>query len=124
MSATFRSRAPRRDGVRPNCPHARGTGLKSTLAAPAALTLATLVTVTAAPEVPLGPMTIALTAKGKIANAEQAMQFLRPVVEGHQRSVFAMTEPDGAGSATRKCSFTGCSACAAKPEPRSGPAGR
>ena len=29
------------------------------------------VTVTAAPEVPLGPMTIALTAKGKIANAEQ-----------------------------------------------------
>ena len=29
------------------------------------------VTVTAAPEVPLGPMTIALTAKGKIANADQ-----------------------------------------------------
>ena len=29
------------------------------------------VTVTAAPEVPLGPMTIALTAKGKIADAEQ-----------------------------------------------------
>ena len=29
------------------------------------------VTVTAAPEVPLGPMTIALTAKGKIANVEQ-----------------------------------------------------
>jgi len=34
----------------------------------------------------------------KIANEEQAERFLRPVVEGHQRSVFAMTEPDGAGS--------------------------
>ncbi|HET7691060.1 MAG TPA: acyl-CoA dehydrogenase family protein [Nocardioidaceae bacterium] len=34
----------------------------------------------------------------KIASAEQAERFLKPVVEGHQRSVFAMTEPDGAGS--------------------------
>jgi acyl-CoA dehydrogenase len=34
----------------------------------------------------------------KIANPEQAEEFLRPVIEGHQRSVFAMTEPDGAGS--------------------------
>jgi acyl-CoA dehydrogenase len=35
---------------------------------------------------------------GRIASPEQAEQFLRPVIEGHQRSVFAMTEPDGAGS--------------------------
>ncbi|MCZ4590208.1 acyl-CoA dehydrogenase family protein [Rhodococcus opacus] len=34
----------------------------------------------------------------KIATEEQAETFLRPVIEGHQRSVFAMTEPDGAGS--------------------------
>ncbi len=34
----------------------------------------------------------------KIANDAQAEEFLRPVIEGHQRSVFAMTEPDGAGS--------------------------
>lgn len=35
---------------------------------------------------------------GKIARPDQAEEFLRPVIEGHQRSVFAMTEPDGAGS--------------------------
>ena len=34
----------------------------------------------------------------KIANDEQAEEFLVPVIEGRQRSVFAMTEPDGAGS--------------------------
>jgi acyl-CoA dehydrogenase len=34
----------------------------------------------------------------KIATPAQAEEFLRPVVEGHQRSVFAMTEPEGAGS--------------------------
>lgn len=34
----------------------------------------------------------------KIAREDQAQEFLRPVIEGHQRSVFAMTEPDGAGS--------------------------
>jgi acyl-CoA dehydrogenase len=34
----------------------------------------------------------------KIANETQAAEFLRPVIEGRQRSVFAMTEPDGAGS--------------------------
>lgn len=34
----------------------------------------------------------------KIANDEQADAFLRPVIDGHHRSVFAMTEPDGAGS--------------------------
>ena len=34
----------------------------------------------------------------RVANAEQSEQFLRPVIEGHQRSVFAMTEPEGAGS--------------------------
>lgn len=34
----------------------------------------------------------------RIATPEQAETFLRPVIEGHQRSVFAMTEPDGAGS--------------------------
>ncbi|MET7770840.1 acyl-CoA dehydrogenase family protein [Nocardia sp. NPDC005366] len=34
----------------------------------------------------------------RIANDAQAQEFLRPVIDGHQRSVFAMTEPDGAGS--------------------------
>jgi acyl-CoA dehydrogenase len=34
----------------------------------------------------------------RIATDEQAEEFLRPVIEGHQRSVFAMTEPGGAGS--------------------------
>jgi len=43
---------------------------------------------------------------GKIADPEQAEEFLRPVVEGHQRSVFAMTEPDGAGSDPRQLATT------------------
>jgi acyl-CoA dehydrogenase len=34
----------------------------------------------------------------KVANETQREQFLRPVIEGHRRSVFAMTEPGGAGS--------------------------
>ncbi|MBU3750484.1 MAG: acyl-CoA dehydrogenase, partial [Mycobacterium sp.] len=34
----------------------------------------------------------------KIANATQAEEFLVPVIDGRQRSVFAMTEPGGAGS--------------------------
>ncbi|MFC8047557.1 acyl-CoA dehydrogenase family protein [Nocardia sp. NPDC057353] len=34
----------------------------------------------------------------KIANSEQVERYLAPVIAGHQRSVFAMTEPDGAGS--------------------------
>ena len=34
----------------------------------------------------------------KIADPAQTEEFLVPVVEGRQRSVFAMTEPDGAGS--------------------------
>ncbi|WP_448581881.1 acyl-CoA dehydrogenase family protein [Thermaurantiacus sp.] len=34
----------------------------------------------------------------KIARPDQAERFLRPMVLGQQRSVFAMTEPDGAGS--------------------------
>ncbi|APA95282.1 acyl-CoA dehydrogenase family protein [Nocardia seriolae] len=34
----------------------------------------------------------------KIANPEQTQRFLQPVIDGHQRSVFAMTEPNGAGS--------------------------
>jgi acyl-CoA dehydrogenase len=34
----------------------------------------------------------------KVANERQANQFLVPVIEGRQRSVFAMTEPGGAGS--------------------------
>ncbi|MGQ5700697.1 acyl-CoA dehydrogenase family protein [Sandaracinobacteroides sp. A072] len=34
----------------------------------------------------------------KITNDAQAERFLRPCIEGHRRSVFAMTEPDGAGS--------------------------
>jgi len=35
---------------------------------------------------------------GKVANEAQIEQFLLPVIKGHQRSVFAMTEPGGAGS--------------------------
>ena len=35
---------------------------------------------------------------GKIANDKQVEKFLMPVIEGRQRSVFAMTEPGGAGS--------------------------
>lgn len=35
---------------------------------------------------------------GKIANDEQIEKFLIPVIDGRQRSVFAMTEPGGAGS--------------------------
>ena len=34
----------------------------------------------------------------KIANDEQVEKFLLPVIDGRQRSVFAMTEPGGAGS--------------------------
>ncbi|MFB7721080.1 acyl-CoA dehydrogenase family protein [Nocardia sp. NPDC056100] len=34
----------------------------------------------------------------KVANQEQTERFLQPVIDGQQRSVFAMTEPDGAGS--------------------------
>jgi len=34
----------------------------------------------------------------KIANDEQVEKFLQPVIDGRQRSVFAMTEPGGAGS--------------------------
>jgi acyl-CoA dehydrogenase len=34
----------------------------------------------------------------RIANPEQTEQFLVPVIDGRQRSVFAMTEPEGAGS--------------------------
>ncbi|WP_327148702.1 acyl-CoA dehydrogenase family protein [Nocardia sp. NBC_01329] len=34
----------------------------------------------------------------KIADPEQTERCLQPVIDGHQRSVFAMTEPDGAGS--------------------------
>ena len=35
---------------------------------------------------------------GKVASAEQIEQYLVPVIDGRQRSVFAMTEPGGAGS--------------------------
>ncbi|MBF6236222.1 (R)-benzylsuccinyl-CoA dehydrogenase [Nocardia otitidiscaviarum] len=34
----------------------------------------------------------------KVADPEQTERYLRPVIDGHQRSVFAMTEPGGAGS--------------------------
>ena len=34
----------------------------------------------------------------RIASDAQAAEFLAPLIEGHRRSVFAMTEPDGAGS--------------------------
>ncbi|WP_183093831.1 acyl-CoA dehydrogenase family protein [Nocardioides stalactiti] len=43
---------------------------------------------------------------GKIANPQQTKEFLDPVVEGHQRSVFAMTEPGGAGSDPRQLATT------------------
>ena len=35
---------------------------------------------------------------GKIANEQQTEEFLVPVIDGRQRSVFAMTEPGGASS--------------------------
>ena len=35
---------------------------------------------------------------GRIARPDQADEFLRPMIAGHRRSVFAMTEPGGAGS--------------------------
>ncbi len=35
---------------------------------------------------------------GRVASQEQVEQFLIPVIDGRQRSVFAMTEPGGAGS--------------------------
>lgn len=35
---------------------------------------------------------------GRIARPDQAEQFLAPMIRGERRSVFAMTEPDGAGS--------------------------
>lgn len=38
----------------------------------------------------------------KIANDEQTERYLKPVIEGRQRSVFAMTEPEGAGSDPRQ----------------------
>jgi acyl-CoA dehydrogenase len=34
----------------------------------------------------------------QIATPEQQQEFLRPILDGHSRSVFAMTEPGGAGS--------------------------
>ncbi len=34
----------------------------------------------------------------KIASPAQTAEFLKPIIDGRQRSVFAMTEPDGAGS--------------------------
>ncbi len=43
---------------------------------------------------------------GKIANQRQAAEFLDPVVQGQHRSVFAMTEPDGAGSDPRQLATT------------------
>ncbi|NOP99417.1 acyl-CoA dehydrogenase family protein [Mycolicibacterium fortuitum] len=42
----------------------------------------------------------------KIANEEQVERHLKPVIEGHQRSVFAMTEPNGAGSDPRQLHTT------------------
>jgi acyl-CoA dehydrogenase len=42
----------------------------------------------------------------RIATPEQAEAFLRPVIEGRRRSVFAMTEPDGAGSDPGQLSTT------------------
>ncbi|MFD4403439.1 acyl-CoA dehydrogenase family protein [Nocardia sp. NPDC058499] len=42
----------------------------------------------------------------KIADADQTERYLKPVIDGHQRSVFAMTEPDGAGSDPAQLSTT------------------
>ncbi|MEU4317103.1 acyl-CoA dehydrogenase [Nocardia sp. NPDC024068] len=42
----------------------------------------------------------------KIANPDQTERYLQPVIDGHQRSVFAMTEPDGAGSDPGQLSTT------------------
>ncbi|ORX05060.1 acyl-CoA dehydrogenase family protein [Mycolicibacillus trivialis] len=42
----------------------------------------------------------------KIADDEQSERYLKPVIDGHQRSVFAMTEPDGAGSDPRQLTTT------------------
>lgn len=42
----------------------------------------------------------------RIASDAQADAFLRPVIEGRERSVFAMTEPDGAGSDPRQLKTT------------------
>ena len=35
---------------------------------------------------------------GRIARPDQIDTFLKPMIAGHRRSVFAMTEPNGAGS--------------------------
>ncbi|MEV7289785.1 acyl-CoA dehydrogenase family protein [Streptomyces sp. NPDC093252] len=43
---------------------------------------------------------------GRIAGPRQIEEFLRPVIDGAQRSVFAMTEPDGAGSDPRQLTTT------------------
>ncbi|MGW6421907.1 acyl-CoA dehydrogenase family protein [Nocardia sp. NPDC055053] len=42
----------------------------------------------------------------KVADADQAAEYLDPVVAGTARSVFAMTEPDGAGSDPSQLSTT------------------
>jgi len=42
----------------------------------------------------------------KIANPQQVEEFLCPIVAGHQRSVFAMTEPGGAGADPAQLSTT------------------
>ncbi|GGN68270.1 acyl-CoA dehydrogenase family protein [Nocardia rhizosphaerihabitans] len=42
----------------------------------------------------------------KVADADQAAEYLDPVVAGTTRSVFAMTEPDGAGSDPSQLSTT------------------
>ncbi|MBF6337704.1 acyl-CoA dehydrogenase family protein [Nocardia abscessus] len=42
----------------------------------------------------------------KVADPDQVRRYLAPVVEGDQRSVFAMTEPDGAGSDPAQLSTT------------------
>jgi alkylation response protein AidB-like acyl-CoA dehydrogenase len=62
-----------------------------------------------APRVPLGPLAVNTCAPdegnmfllGRVANPELKEHFLRPMVEGHKRSAFFMTEPaleGGAGS--------------------------
>ncbi|MFE7743859.1 acyl-CoA dehydrogenase family protein [Nocardia sp. NPDC057455] len=42
----------------------------------------------------------------KVAAPDQVQRYLAPVIAGHQRSVFAMTEPDGAGSDPAQLSTT------------------
>jgi len=66
---------------------------------------------------PLGPVAVNTMAPdegnmfllGKVATSDQKRRFLQPLVSGHARSAFFMTEPDGgAGSDPAMLSTTAC----------------